>query len=194
MNLDTDNIYYLRQYISPGGYSRSESNQLISNLKKRRDASDREQHYKNRAIQQFAQELAGGFNPTTSPFCMTWIPPSQSKDDPQHDDRLKQVVDKVSSLKPAFHSCEVFETSHTRPSLHFGGARRHPAEISNHLRWMGIDLNPYKIVIVVDDVLTTGASFRAVHDMIRERYASIPIVGFFWAFTVSDPDLDDNDF
>jgi predicted amidophosphoribosyltransferase len=43
-------------------------------------------------------------------------------------------------------------------------------------------LNPKpKTVALVDDVLTTGAHFRAAHNVIKQAFLGIPIVGLFIA-------------
>ena len=53
-----DYILFMRQYISHGGFSRSETNQLIYNLKKSPTVPANQLHYKKQAIQRFAIDLS----------------------------------------------------------------------------------------------------------------------------------------
>ena len=44
---------------------------------------------------------------------------------------------------------------------------------------------------IVDDVLTAGTHYRAMHDTLRERFPQVPIIGIFIARRVfPEPDLE----
>jgi predicted amidophosphoribosyltransferase len=179
-------IYYLRQYVAGAGYERSETNSLINNLKKPVDSPKNQLHYKNLAIKKFASELIEGFTQfsTAVPIIMTWIPPSKCKDDPKHDDRIKRVVNIVCN-KTGFIPLEVFENHTSREPLHSGHARN-PLLISKNLVWCNLELKNCKIIFIIDDILTTGSTFRAIHDKIHDKFPHISVWGFFWAIAVHD--------
>jgi hypothetical protein len=181
----THAVFYYRQYIAGGGYQKSESNQLITNLKKRITAPESELYYKEKAIDKFVDELVGLLkSDTQTPTCMTWIPPSKVKGDPEYDDRMEQVVHKACR-KLNFTALETFQNKKSRPQLHYGNTRN-PYDIAKNLQWCDSSLQKFDELFIVDDVLTTGASFRAMHDLIHEKYPSLQIVGLFWAITVDE--------
>jgi len=62
---EDDECYYLREYTSGSGYQFSDTNQLISNLKKGVDRRDRpEYQHKTRAMAVSANELRATINPS----------------------------------------------------------------------------------------------------------------------------------
>ena len=78
-----DFCFYAREYVSGGGYDRSETNQLIYNLKKpvsHRGMKD--WPYKGKAIRQFATELAALL---TGEYTVTCIPSSKPRDHTDYD-------------------------------------------------------------------------------------------------------------
>ena len=185
--------YYCREYVSRGGYRASITNDLVSNFKKRVNAPPTELEYKKKAIEQFANELIDFFSTIVTidqikhRSCMTWIPPSSAKDSPLYDNRVEQVVAKVCSYT-GITSVELFTNRNTTNPAHLGGSRS-PQDIANNLVWCGNNLlDNYSIVLIVDDVFTTGGHFVAMHNLIKGRYPNINVVGTIWAKTVWSTD------
>ncbi|MDR1658894.1 MAG: phosphoribosyltransferase [Desulfovibrio sp.] len=178
-------VFYFRHYISGAGYQKSESNQLILNFKKGINAPESQLYYKNRAIERFAEDILILVKRLKNPCYMTWIPPSKAKNDDLYDDRVKKVVERVCERMKNISPVELVENILTRDSLH-GGNLRDPNEIASNWRWISYNLDKYRQAIIVDDVLTTGASFKALHDLIRARGFSGRINGVFWAFVMDD--------
>lgn len=179
-------IFFLRQYISGGGYEKSETNQLILNLKKSPNAPDRQLYYKNKAIDKFASELQRLIGKTKQRVAVTWIPTSKAKNDPEYDNRLSKVVRRACVGVPNLVPTEFFISKSTVAPLHDGG-ERNPINISRNWGICDVDLEDCKGVYIIDDVLTTGSSMRAAIDLTIENFGDIRIVGIVWAFAIDDP-------
>ena len=111
------------------------------------------------------------------------MPPSKALGDPLHDDRLTRML---LAVRPA-HEWEVRELlvqDESVPPSHQAavGERPGPQEIAGRYR---IDENrstpePSRI-LMVDDVLTTGAHFAAAKSVLSNRFPQAAVVGLFVA-------------
>jgi hypothetical protein len=174
---DSDQCYYAREYISRGGYSASEANQLISNFKKAPDKKQTAQwEWKERAILQFARELRLLLNDGST---VAAIPTSKREDDPQYDSRLDDVLKTLRQFLPALVIERPFEVTESHQSAHTGGGRG-PEEFYQLLKWKGLRFVPPQIVLI-DDVITSGSHFKACQRLINEHHPAIEIAGVFWA-------------
>lgn len=172
--------YFAREYIAKGGYQASECNQLILNLKKPMSRQGtNEWRWKVRAIQQFVQEL-GGFS--DADYAVMAIPTSKSRQDPEYDDRLDQVVQLFAASKTKIAVVAPIERLQTEQAHHLGRTRS-IRDIVNSLNWVGFDDVPGTL-LMVDDVITCGTNFMACRQMILQRHPHIDIHGAFWARTV----------
>jgi predicted amidophosphoribosyltransferase len=54
-------------------------------------------------------------------------------------------------------------------------------EIAKHYNWLELKNGDTETIVVIDDVLTTGSHFRAVHDCIRANGYLGDIIGVRWA-------------
>lgn len=187
LNSARDTIYFCREHISHGSFDASETNHHIWNLKKKPPVPANLLKYKREAIQIFAEELAPFIEEMDiDDACMTWVPPSKAKNDPKYDDRIERVVAIVCE-KTGVAPVEVFENKATREPLHDNDERRNPHAIAANLKWCDCDLSEFDTIYIVDDVLTTGANFRAVTDKIREKFKDINIIGIVWARAINKP-------
>jgi len=180
--LDDDDVcYYARDYVSEGGYGASEANQLISNFKKPPERRGRpEWHYKEQAIAQFAREIASIDN--LEEFLVTCIPCSTSRQDPAYDPRLDDTLRVLKNLRPNVAVEFLLSFQENMTPAHHGGIRN-PDIIYANLAWSRTRSTLTNIV-VVDDVLTSGAHFKACKRMIIENITNAHVVGLFWARTV----------
>ena len=57
------------------------------------------------------------------------------------------------------------------------------AELKKSFSWIGFPLKEPDILIIIDDVITTGAQFRAYKEFLLENIQKKPerIIGLFWA-------------
>jgi len=191
----TDEIYYLFEYTSGRNYAFGATNNLISNLKKkpsRRAQADYK--YKLRAMRECAANLSGAINHGwLNGATLVPVPPSKARTHPDYDDRMAQIcraipvdfaVD-VRELVVQTQSTEAAHESNFRPT------------VEELLAIYQIDENltvpaPNRIAIV-DDVLTAGTHFRAMHTVLSARFPGIPTVGMFIArrvFPENDPAAD----
>jgi hypothetical protein len=91
---EPDQVYFLREYTSRVGYTHSETNRLILNLKKSIETRGTPQwSYKEKAIDQLGRELRSVINPE---FVKTavWVPvpPSKAIQHTHYDDRMTRVL------------------------------------------------------------------------------------------------------
>lgn len=176
-----DICYYAREYISGAGYKASECNQLISNFKKpvEKKCNHYEWQHKLKAIRQFSQELARLFKDGA---VLAAIPSSKCKSDPDYDPRLDDSLSLLSRINTTLKIVEPFHTVGTVQAVHLGGERNVEAFYRN-LRWDGIGMSTDHLVLI-DDVITTGAHFKACQRLILEQQPQISVLGVFWAKTV----------
>ena len=180
---EKERCYYAREYVSGGGWKASEANRLITNFKK--DPEKRgtpEWYHKERAIEQFAQELTIvlGANHVVAP-----IPSSKRLDDPGYDSRLDDTLKRLATLRSDVTCVNPFSVIASTEPYHLAGGikSRDPKEIYRNLEWTGLPENvPH--LILIDDVLTSGAHFVACKRLVQEHHPVLPVLGVFWAKTI----------
>lgn len=181
---DADECYYFHDYTPRQGARYSNGNQLIYNLKKsvlRRGEPD--YRYKLQAIGVSANMLKAAFNRSSwvfdqATFCP--IPPSKLPVHPEYDNRMTQIINLAcagtrADIRELILQSEGYDASHRQVD----GARIKPPQLE---AMYTLDPNPPKdVVILVDDVLTTGAHFVAAKNVILTKYPQVRVVGFFIA-------------
>lgn len=181
-----DKCYYLGDYTPRGGYSCSEINQLITNLKKsesRRGSND--YHYKIEAIKTCA-EYIGKILSQNLNIVIVPIPPSKSKDHELYDNRIIQIAELASSGKYNVDVLEFVEQIASTEAVHLSEAKRPtPEQLQKNYRIApGFSLSPtIDAVFILDDILTTGSHFKAIKNMLLEEYPHLSnkIYGLFIA-------------
>jgi predicted amidophosphoribosyltransferase len=179
-----DECHFILEYTAGQGYQYSSTNQFVFNFKKTMDQRGRfGWHYKGEAIQKAARLLAEVLNPKwLERATLVPIPPSKSKDDPLYDDRMTQVLRLVSEqiggdLK------ELIVVRDSSVAVHTTVSRSSPDQLEQNYQLVGklADYPAQCRVGVFDDILTTGAHFRAVKNTILRKYPEAEIVGIFLA-------------
>jgi hypothetical protein len=177
----SDICYYAREYIAKGGFSASQTNQLINNFKKSVDRKGKpEWKYKTQAVRQFAEELSSALNDGA---IVAPVPSSKCKSDPQYDSRLVDCLRALVRQRPNITAVEALVGKTTLQAVHLGGVRS-PSIIYQNLDWAGGLPNGARHLILVDDVLTTGAHFKACQRLVLEKHPDLKVIGAFWAKTV----------
>ena len=173
---EDDDCYYAREYISGGGYQASLANDLISNLQKPRSTENTQQwQYKIGAAHQFARELSGVIPDAATVAC---IPSSKQLDDPQYDPRLDMTMRELSRIKSSVIVERPIVRRRSGTPLHEGAARSVDG-IYRRLEWAGFkNVPPY--LILIDDVITTGSTFKACQRHVHENHPGLPVIGLFW--------------
>ena len=112
------------------------------------------------------------------------MPPSKARDDPLHDDRVARILrsiwpDGAADVREIIIQTESTDAAHDSP------ARPTPQQIEARYRIDEALMNPHPAAIaIVDDVLTTGAHFRAARSVLATRFPAVQIVGLFIAHRV----------
>lgn len=189
---DNDVCYYLLTRHS-GSYSDSETNSRINNFQKDperfRDRPD-VLYYKDREIDRFSMELARlvcALAEEVPGVCLVPMPTSRPEADESYDDRLVRLCRKTVSIcrergiervsaPNVLHAME-----RTRKSK--AGGSRDPATLAKNIRFDGLECD-LGLIVLVDDVLTTGAHFAACKGLIRAGGEGAGIVGAFLALEV----------
>lgn len=166
----------------------SPTNQLISNLKKgmsRRGKPD--WRYKQEAIKQVAQafavhwkwkELLEKYSVALIP-----IPSSKAKTDADYDPRMLLVLEELSRRLGAeldIRDCLSFSGAYA--ASHKSEEKRDPDRLYEDLTFDAVagkvDAQP-DVILIFDDMLTTGAHYAAVTRHLREHFPDARLVGVF---------------
>ena len=187
---ENDRCYFLGEYTARQGYGHSPTNQLIWNYKKTLDRRDRpEWRYKKRAIREAAALFRNALGDDPPPWAFLPVPPSKARNHPLHDDRVTQMLraiwpDKNPDIR------EMIVQSESTSAAHESSERPTPLDIESRYEIETALTNPEpKCIAIVDDVLTTGAHFRAAHAILEVRFPGVQIVGLFLARRVPEADL-----
>jgi hypothetical protein len=181
-----DDCYFIGEYTAGRGFSYSATNQLIYNLKKSMDKRGTpEWYWKTTAIRQAARMLRESLSTKfleTATFVP--VPPSRVSSDPLYDDRMTQVL---TSLGANVDVRELVAQSEGMHDAHTAAIRPGPNELYQNYEVEGSLVEPSpSCIAVVDDVLTTGAHFKAMQRALGESFSGTPIVGLFLARRVPD--------
>ncbi|ATN37757.1 hypothetical protein ACO34A_28765 (plasmid) [Rhizobium sp. ACO-34A] len=178
---DDDTCAYFGTYTSRAGFAHSYTNQLISNLKKSPSVRNTAQwQYKQRAISQVAAAIARNLNADSwQKTIFVPIPPSKRRDSPDYDDRMLRVAQEMGNhadIRELLYTAVEREARHTNTDRRDQDALR--ASLAVDTRFAA---NPKAQVVLLDDVLTTGCSFRVCREMIAEIWPNASIFGIFVA-------------
>ena len=186
-----DTCYYMFEYTSHKGYSFSKTNQLISNLKKKPSQTGRADYkYKARAISECAQTLSAALNPAwLATATLVPTPGSKAVGHADYDDRIEQICRRLRNPSPDVRRLVVQDQS-TNASHEMGpGERVTVDELMAVYRIDETCTNPPPAQIgIVDDVLTAGTHYRAMHTILSHRFPTVPIIGIFVARRVFPED------
>lgn len=192
--LEEDDIcVYLGDYTPRGGYDCSDVNQLIANLKKSIDRREMDDYrYKLSAIDQCASMIKCVLDhilkQTTASIIIIPIPPSKSKDHELYDNRMINIATKASQDQDRVKVIEFVEQITSTEAMHLSASRLSPLQLQNNYDVLSEipDTDNVEVVLIFDDVLTTGSHFKAVKNMILNQYPNLSgkIYGLFIAKVV----------
>jgi len=180
--LDAQDIcYYAGEYTAGEGHAYSETNQLILNFKKSVDKRGTAQwQYKERAILQAATIFRAAIK-ADAEITFVPIPPSKAKSDPLYDDRMLQLLQAVCQGRHT-DIRELVVQRESAAAAHLSDTRPTPDElVANYQLDESLAEPAPQTIFVVDDVLTTGCHFKAVKQVLEQRFPEARIVGLFLA-------------
>jgi predicted amidophosphoribosyltransferase len=112
------------------------------------------------------------------------MPPSKREDDPDYDARLVQVLEKLKNKDNDFKYEEVLANKKSRKAAHSLKNEPRPTKdehlnnfiVENNLRNKNVEA-----IVIFDDVIYSGASFKAAKEVLKKHYGPILICGLFIA-------------
>ena len=168
-------------------------NNFISNLKKpvSREGTS-EYGYKLQAIRTAGGNLAAAIKEGADRMVCVPVPPSKHRSDPEYDDRMVRVLLEFERqsrkqghdplVLDLVEQKENIRASHASP-----GNRPRPEELAHnyqirHKEREILIKSGRKYIYVVDDLLTTGAHFKAMQKIIlAEKIPDLKVMGIFLA-------------
>jgi predicted amidophosphoribosyltransferase len=176
----------------------SETNQLVSNFKKKMDrAGQYDWRYKQEAIQQIGQKFATTFKwadlQSSHRPALVPMPPSKRRNDPMFDPRMLDVLKCIAvrtKLQLDIRDCLSFSGKYG--ASHESDNRPTPDELYAELSFHGASSTP-GVIFLFDDMLTTGAHFRAAARVLAAQYPGVPVIGNFVARRCAPNPFDDLD-
>ena len=180
---ENDACYFIGEYTARMGFSYSTTNDLVLNFKKTMDRRGTpEWRYKERAIDQAAVAFRTALGPNgIDALTFVPMPPSKAKGDPLYDDRLIRLLNAIRSHPPLDVRELIIQIGSTE-AVHGMEDRPKPHQIEALYRIdeeLAAGLKP--CVAIIDDVLTTGAHFRAAKSVLSARFPEQEFIGLFLA-------------
>lgn len=160
-------------------------NSLIWNFKKPVDKlGEPSGKYKARAINEISEmflDAGENFNAWLKQATLVPIPPSKSKDDPLYDNRMLQVLQKLN-MDDSLDIRELILQRQSTSASHLIADRPSPAAIRQNYYINEREARELRGSIgLFDDVVTTGAHFKAAKSLLAERFGEVPTYGIFVA-------------
>jgi hypothetical protein len=190
-----DECYFLYEYTSGKDYTFSSTNSLISNLKKKPSLAGTFQYqYKLREIRKCGRLLGSAID-------IQWllgatlvpVPPSKALGHPEHDRRMSEVCQCVPAPFTVDVRELVVQQASTAAAHESAGSRVTVEELlALYVVNEALATPPPERIAIVDDVLTAGTHYRAMHTVLSTRFPGVQLVGMFIARRVFPNDrLDD---
>lgn len=187
--LADDDVCYYYLVRTSEGFRASKANSRIANFKKSpKYAGDPTVwRYKEREILNFADDVCGFLqNPRIAEAIAAYehpvivpMPTSVPKDRPGHDDRLERLCRIVAGRIDGLGFEDPLDAREATAASHAGGTRSVEA-IKGNMVFRGFSATP-DLVVLVDDVITTGAHYVACRDVVKRFAPDAQVIGLFLA-------------
>lgn len=187
-----DSCAHYGEYTAGGGFGASETNQQIFNLKKSPTVPPTQLRWKTRAVAYWGDVIltSAGLKWDVCSTDVTFVPIPCSKPigHEEYDDRMLQVLNYVAQRKAGIDVRPLLVQMEARDAQHHGN-RSDPDGIAATLQvdqgWLRQPLR--STIVVVDDVITRGASFAAAKRLLSGLPGVNEVYGMFLAKTVHTP-------
>lgn len=192
---ESDSCYFFGEYTARQGFSHSETNQLILNLKKGNDKKGTYAYrYKGIAIQQVANLITNNIG-NLNDYTFVPIPPSKCTSDTAYDDRITAILRLCQQRNGNMQFRELVSQRISMEASHSSAVRPTPAQIEANYHF-----NPNLIqgirntIVIFDDVLTAGSHYKAMKNIITNYLPDVGVMGLFVARTERDAEwIDESD-
>ena len=162
----------------------TETNSIVTNFKKKPSicrSNQRMTEYKEDGVRTITKDVLSLFSRKRSGrFLLVPAITSKACDDVEYDNRLVRVCRAVSDKLDNVDCLDLLSVNESIASAHAGGSRSIDFIRSKIVVSPGYDLGGYDYVFIFDDVLTTGAHFKACQLELEREYG-IRACGLFWA-------------
>lgn len=191
-----DQCHYYGDYTAGGGFEASVTNRQIFNLKKKPTAKPGELYYKEKAVAYWGDALRKLLTLAGTQGTFTFVPMPGSKPvgHPEYDDRMLRVLQRMCLGVHGVDVRPLLRQTRDRAAQHEGAGRLSPTDLCRTLE-VDRSLIPPPLastIVVIDDVITMGASFAAAKQTLLAVPSVHEVVGVFLARTVwPTPDFDD---
>nr|WP_199044844.1 hypothetical protein [Dyella sp. ASV24] len=183
---DDDHCVYIGEYASGEGYA-GEINQQIVNIKRTPTelvAAPKFVYWKDRAIDYWGRRLLERLSVQQIQNDITFVPAPSSKavGDPDHDDRLERILHHIEQRTQGMDIRPVIETANSRECQHQHGR----LSVDEMVATMTVDQSQLEkplrpIVVVFDDVMTRGATYKAMQRLLAPIPNTGRVIGVFLA-------------
>lgn len=188
-----DQWFFLWEKTSGRDYTFSEPNDLISNLKKAVNSSDGQLYWKGRAISHCAAALRYAIKDEWLNFgTLVPVPPSKSPTDPLYDNRMERVCNLIRPGNTDVRNLVVQNQSMVASHERAPGQRITIEELLDAYSIDETISDPAPThIAIVDDMLTAGTHYRAMHQVLSQRFPEAFLFGVFVARRIfSDDPID----
>ncbi|MEM9870261.1 MAG: hypothetical protein AAF822_03325 [Pseudomonadota bacterium] len=178
-----DEVFFLLEWTKGQDFRKNRVSQIIENIKKKpATSSAAELAYKEKDIGNCSKWLRSATNTNwIDQATFVPVPPSKIPSDPNYCDRMERICKGIQEgvdVRNLVKQSKSVVPTHERPP----GQRYSPEEL---LAMWSIDEKlcepePTRIAIV-DDMLTAGAHYRAMHTLLSQRFPKARIAGLFIA-------------
>ncbi len=115
------------------------------------------------------------------------MPSSKTKDDSEYDDRLLKVLEILKANHSDLDSREILDIKQSRVGAHLPTTENRPT-VQDHINSFELKEklgNPLpETVVIFDDIITTGASFKAAKIFLQTKFKNVIIIGIFIGRTI----------
>lgn len=186
-----DRCFYLRDYLVDKATKTSawKLNQVVWNFKIKPTvmvANPSRERFKIEATETFAGELAEFI---TRPALFAPLPCSKTTGHADFDNRLMKTLERARAINPYIHICSPLTRTVDIESRHNVQGPRSPMVHLNSITCTAIPDAAWPMIngirgtelYVLDDVLTSGSTFRACKQLLNATHPNITVGGIFWA-------------
>ena len=186
---ESDDCYCLGLYHPGQSYTGCDLNQLIYNLKKKptsKNSNPQAYRHKRKAILRISSALRQSMNESclNNEITLVPVPPSGIIGDPDYDDRILQICNQMVKGLDSPHVLDLLSMKKPLGASHLSAENRPSKDqLENNLQLNTppTDQKPRPYIILVDDVITSGAHYSACKEVLTNHYPNVMVTGMFVA-------------
>lgn len=187
-----DKCFFAREFKRNQGYKAGETNSMIINFKMSPlKKNDKAWFFRNKDLKRLAAE-ASELLKLDSNVHVTSVPSSKIPTDPLYDNRFEDFFSELKKIRQNINIVFPIGNHQSVQASHHGGTRDVDELIAN-MKWNGFPNGAPEHLLVFDDILTSGAHFKAYKIFLRNNGFNGNVYGVFLARTVNSDPFDDFD-